>query len=42
MATGRIDQTPDLLTDGQVLVACEESFARHARTLLTSAELYTP
>jgi hypothetical protein len=40
--TGRIDQTENLLADGQVLAAGGESFARHARTLLASAELYTP
>jgi large repetitive protein len=42
MTTGRIDQTTNLLTDGQVLVAGGESFGGHARTLLASAELYTP
>jgi hypothetical protein len=42
MPTGRVDQTTNLLTDGQVLVAGGESFAKHARTLLASAELYTP
>jgi hypothetical protein len=42
MTTGRIDQTANLLANGQVLVAGGESFAKHARTLLTSAELYTP
>ena len=42
MNTGRLDQTTNLLTDGQVLAAGGESFGRHARTLLASAELYTP
>ena len=40
--TGRIDQTASLLQDGQVLVAGGESFGNHKRTLLASAELYTP
>jgi len=40
--TGRIDQTENLLADGQVLAAGGESFGAHARTLLASAELYTP
>ena len=40
--TGRIDQTASLLQDGQVLVAGGETFGGHKRTLLASAELYTP
>jgi hypothetical protein len=42
MSTGRLDQTTNLLTDGQVLLAGGESFTKHAATLLASAELYTP
>jgi hypothetical protein len=42
MNTGRFDQTTNLLADGQVLAAGGRSFAKHAATLLTSADLYTP
>jgi hypothetical protein len=42
MTTARLGQTSDLLASGQVLVAGGESFAKHAATALSSAELYTP
>ena len=42
MTTAREGQTADLLADGQVLVAGGETFAKHAGTPLSSAELYTP
>jgi hypothetical protein len=40
--TAREDQTANLLTDGQVLVAGGVNFVNHRPTDLASAELYTP
>jgi hypothetical protein len=42
MATAREGQTADLLASGQVPVAGGGTFAKHAATPLSSAELYTP
>jgi Kelch motif len=42
MSTGRVYQTASLLPDGQVLVAGGENVAKIKRTILASAELYTP
>jgi hypothetical protein len=42
MTTAREGQTSDLLASGQVLVAGGATFAKHAATPLSSAELYTP
>jgi hypothetical protein len=42
MSTGRVLATASLLPDGQVLVAGGENVAKIKRTILASAELYTP
>jgi hypothetical protein len=42
MTTAREGQTADLLASGQVPAAGGGTFAKHAATPLSSAELYTP